>query len=135
MILSPWNSLKSSIDHLSELYPDMRLGQLLEMVALLSSEGVPVGVAEVEDDRLRDAAEAHARGRRRRLEIEGDPESARRGPKAELLDALGQAYQNQGDRRFGRFVERLAAATGSRLYDVEDEQLIAAARGLDVGMR
>jgi hypothetical protein len=130
-----FDALRIPLEDLSQLYPDLRLGQLIEMAALLTNDAVPVGVAEIEDDRLRDAAEAHVRERRRRLGIEGVPAPIHQGPRAELLDALGRAYQDQGERRFGRFVERLAAATGAGLYDVEDEQLIAAARGLVVGTR
>jgi hypothetical protein len=135
MIRGDLPPLLVSLSSLHSLYPDLRFGQLIEMAALLTDDAVPVGVAELEDDRLRGAAEAHARERPRRLGIEGGPPPIHQGPRAELLDALGRAYQDQGDRRFGRFVGRLAAVSGAGLYDVEDEQLIAAARGLTVDVR
>lgn len=127
--------LVASLKDFAELYPDMRIGQLIEMAALLSSEDVPVDVGEVEDDRLRDAVEDHVRERRCRLGGEAGAAVGQGGMRAELLDALGQAYSDRGERRFGPFVERLATVAGSTLYDVEDENLGAAARGLAVGTR
>jgi hypothetical protein len=120
---------------LGGLYPDMRFGQLIEMVALLSSEETPPGPEGVEDDRLLAAALNHASIRRSRLE-DGDGSAQARpspGPRTELLDVLQRLRDRHRARRLGQLVASLAASSGLNLYDADDEQLIAAARSLAVG--
>jgi hypothetical protein len=113
----------------------MRFGQLVEMIALLSSEESPISPAEVEDDRFVDAASHHMRVRRHQLKIEDTPVQERPLPesRAELLDVVQRAWERHQDYRFGPTVEYLATSSGSSLYDAEDEQLIAAARS-DLGI-
>jgi hypothetical protein len=119
---------------LSHLYPEMRFGQLVEMVALLSSEDSPRGAVDTDDDRLLEAAKDHLRVRREQLEGEDGPMPDRPLPesRAELLNLLRQEGHRR-DRFFGRLVGRLAASSGVGLYDAEDEQLVAAARRLGIG--
>jgi hypothetical protein len=109
----------------------MRLGQLIEMVALLASEESPVSTAEVEDGRLIEAARRHLQVRRQQLEGDDRSEQDRPppAPRVELLHALERLHDRQSGWRFGDLVGRLAAASGSSLYDIEDEQLLAAVRG------
>jgi hypothetical protein len=110
----------------------MRFGQLIEMVALLSGEEEPRGESEIEDDELFEVAANHIRKRRRQLQIEDGSEQTESppGPRAELLKTLQRAKERRGDPPFGKFLESLATSAGSSLYDVEDDELIAAARGL-----
>jgi hypothetical protein len=124
------NLLMDALAELSRLYPEMRFGQLVEMIALLASAETAMSAAEVEDDRFVDSAAHHTRVRRHQLMIEATPPHDRALPESrtELLDVLQRAWERHRDYGFGPLVEHLASSSGSNLYDVEDEQLIAAAR-------
>jgi hypothetical protein len=101
------------------------------MVALLSSEETPRGAAEVEDDLFLNTASRHIRARRQRGRTEDGSMQNRLLPEArtELLDLLQRLRERHQDWRFGYLVEHLATSSGFRLYDAEDEQLIAASQG------
>ncbi len=107
----------------------MRFGQLVEMIALLASDETPTSAADVEDDRFFDSAARHMRRRRDRLVIESPPRQDRTLPESrtELLDVLQRAWERHRDHGFGALIEHLATLAGFNLYDMEDEQLIAAA--------
>jgi hypothetical protein len=122
--------LMGTLAELSRLYPEMRFGQLIEMIALLSSEETPVSVGEVDDGRFISTASQHVRVRRNQLKIENSSLQDHPLPelRTELLDALQRVCERHPHRRFGPLVEHLATRSGSSLYDAEDEQLIAAAR-------
>ncbi len=124
------NPLRDALADLCRLYPDMRFGQLIEMVALLSSEETPRRAAEVEDDRFLNTASHHIRARRQRGKTEDGSMQNRPLPNSriELLDLLQWVRERHQDWRFGQLVEHLATSSGSCLYDAEDEQLIAASR-------
>jgi hypothetical protein len=126
--------LMNVLSDLWALYPAMRFGQLIEMVALLSGEEEPRGATEIEDDRLLAAAVNHLGNRRRQLQIDDGSERGEWPPelRAELLETLQRTSERRGDRHFGRFIDSLATSAGSSLYDLEDEELIAAARGLRI---
>jgi hypothetical protein len=128
------NLLMDALAELSRLYPELRFGQLVEMIALLASEEAPMRAAEVEDDRFVDFAAHHVRVRRDQLMIETTPaqDSALPESRTELLDVLQRAWERHRGYGFGPLVEHLASSSGSDLYDVEDEQLIAAARSYPV---
>lgn len=119
--------LMGTLAELSRLYPEMRFGQLIEMIALLSSEETPRSVAEIDDDRLISTASQHVRVRRNQLNrpLQDHPLPRTR---TELLDALQRVCERHPDGHLGPLVEHLATSSGSSLYDAEDEQLIAAAR-------
>ena len=124
------NLLMDALAELSRLYPELRFGQLVEMIALLASDETPTSAADVEDHRFFDSAARHARLRRDRLVVECNPPQGRTLPesRAELLDLLQRAWERHRDHGFGALVEHLATSAGFNLYDVEDEQLIVAAR-------
>jgi hypothetical protein len=124
------NPLMGALAELSRLYPEMRFGQLIEMIDLLSSEETPMSAAEVDDDRFISTASHHMRVRRHQLKIENRPLHDRPLPESrtELLEVLRRVCEHHRDWRFGPLVEHLATSSESSLYDVEDEQLIVAAR-------
>jgi hypothetical protein len=126
--------LMDTLAEFSRLYPEMRFGQLVEMIALLASDETPTRVADVEDDRFFDSAARHMRLQRDRLVIESTPPQDRTVPESRttLLDALQRACERHRDHGFGALIEHLATSAGSNLYDVEDEQLIAAARSYPI---
>jgi hypothetical protein len=118
------------LTELSRLYPEMRFGQLVEMVAILSSEDLPIRVGELDDERFIETAAGHASHRRQQLGIEDACPQAHHlpGPRGELLDLIVQGREQHPDWRLGVLAGHLAACSGSRLYDAEDEALIEAAR-------
>jgi hypothetical protein len=122
--------LIGAMAELSHLYPEMRFGQLIEMIAELASEEAVISAADVDDDRFISTASHHMRVRRQQLQIDRGPlqDRALRESRTELLDVLQRIRDRHRDWRFGPLVEHLAALSGSSLYDIEDEQLIAAAR-------
>jgi hypothetical protein len=128
------NPLMDALAELSRLYPEMRFGQLVQMIALFASEETPMSAAEVEDDRFVDSAAHHMRVRRDQLMVETTPPQDRALPESrtELLDVLQRAWERHRDYGFGPLVQHLANSSGSNLYDVEDEQLLAAARSYPV---
>jgi hypothetical protein len=117
----------ATLAELSRLYPEMRLGQLIEMVALLSSEERPLSVAEVDDDRFMSTGSEHVRVRRNQLHGPW-PDHPLPESRTELLDVLQQVCERHPSWRFGSLVEHLARSSGTSLYDAEDEQLVVAAR-------
>jgi hypothetical protein len=114
------------------LYPSMRFGQLIEMVAVLSGEEDPLSPGDVEDDQLLDAAADQIHARRQQLQAEDGSEQIwpMSEARASLISVLERLREQRPDVRFGHLVEHLAKSRGSCLYDVEDEQLTAAARAL-----
>lgn len=133
MSIDTCDPLLDALGDLGDLYPDMRFGQLIEMVAMLCGEGSPIDADKVEDNQLLEAASEHARLRRRRLGagVAGPSGDSRpREERAELLGALQAARERLRDCRFGLFVSRLAVASGASLYDAEDSRLIDTARAL-----
>jgi hypothetical protein len=122
--------LMEALTELSRLYPELRLGQLVEMIALLANEDSPMRAADVEDDRFVDSAAHHMRVRRDQLMIETTPPQDRDLPESrtELLDELQRAWERHRDYGFGPLVDHLASLSASSLYDVDDQQLTAAAR-------
>jgi hypothetical protein len=115
---------------LSRVYPELRFGQLIAMIAVLSSEETPMTPAEVEDDRLVDTAFHHLSVRQHQLGTENRPlqERSLAESRTELLDVLQNVWERHRNGRFGSLLEQLAASSGCSLYDAEDEHLIAAAQ-------
>jgi hypothetical protein len=124
-----------ALAELSSLDPQMRFGQLIEMLALLSSEETPMSASDIDDDRFVRTASHHLRLRRQQLKAEDSPMQDHPLPesRAELLDALRRCCERYSGRGFGHIVKDLATLSGSGLYDAEDEELVAAARSQLVG--
>jgi hypothetical protein len=122
--------LMGALAELSRLYPEMRFGQLVELIVVLSSEETRIRAEDADDTRFTEAARQHMSLRRQQLGIkEGLPwDRPLPGPRAELLDLVLRVSEGHPEWRFGSLAEHLAACSGSSLYDAEDEQLIAAAR-------
>ncbi len=122
--------LIEALADLSGLYPGMRLGQILAMVASFSGDEAPASIVDIGDERLFQVASDHIARRRCQMEfpdavVDDRPPSESH---AELLDQLQQARERLGYRQFGRFVAGLATMSGAGLYDVEDEELAASVR-------
>lgn len=122
-----------ALGDLGDLYPDMRFGQIIEMVALFCG----ADPASIEDEQLLDVAMDHARNRRRQLAGVGDHGWGQGLLKSrtELLSVLQIARDLKRGRRLGEIVTALARNAEVSLYDAEDQELIAAARGLAAGAK
>src|SRR5262245_53855004 len=94
---------------LGSLYPNLRFGQLIEMVALLSAEATPKNATDVDDDQLLNTASDHARTRREQLKAEDRALQEWCLPefRTELLDVLQRVRERHQDRRFGLLVTQL----------------------------
>ena len=122
--------LLTALAELSGLYPDMRLGQLVEMLALLASDTMPSEPAQVEDASLLEATVAHVERRAQQLGIARSVLGQRplAATRRELLEVLRQLQDRHADWRFGQVAAEVAAWCAVGLYDVEDEHLAVAAR-------
>ncbi len=129
------DALIDALADLGRVYPDLRFGQLIEMVALLAAEVTPMSATAIDDDQLLNTASDHARTRREQLKTEDNSLQEWHSPefRTELLDVLHRVREQHRDRRFGHLVSQLATFSGSSLYDVEDGRLLAAARNHPVG--
>ena len=103
---------------LSVLYPGMRLGQLVEMLASLADDGEG-------DERLLLAGKAHLSRRLAALgrTTEGLATEELPAARADLLTLLRVAGAG-AEPVLGEWSQRV----GTRLYDAEDEELLASAR-------
>jgi hypothetical protein len=114
----------------SRLYPDMRFGQMLEMLALVSSDDMPQAPSSIQNERLLEAAVTHRLRRLKQLGLESRslvqrPISEVRG---RLLQVLQELHNQHPDMRIGQLVTNLAEQCSASLYDVEDEDLLAVAQ-------
>jgi len=120
-------SLFQALSKLSDLYPSMRLGQLVVFAASLAGEKIPGEVSEVADDALFQACIKHLRSRTHALGVNTTCDVNHLAPaRLSLLAALRELAKRASDVSFGQLAERLAAAAQRTLYDVEDEDLLTA---------
>jgi hypothetical protein len=112
-------ALLGTLAELSERYPPMRLGQLTCMVATLASDDAHCLPSDIDDAALYQAAHEHysesARARKR-----AELSSLRR----HLLAMLSTSGTEQSE--LGKWLCTLADQAHSNIYDVEDEELLAA---------
>src|SRR5262245_61589949 len=122
--------LLDELAKLGRLYPGMRFGQLLEFASLLAAEGDgPDLVGKADDAAVHTAIRNHSRQRTRPTGVQ--PEDGFTGlppTRSALLTALEEVWDRHPDWRFGEAVVRVAESAGVNTYDIEDEQLLAAAR-------
>jgi hypothetical protein len=123
-------ALVQALRELGNFYPEMRLGQLLVFVSSLTGEETSPEVEEAEDAAVLEAAREHMRHRASQLGVEPGGNAVAAIP---LRDELLRALELTGDcypqLPFGQLVAKVAEAAKVNVYDVEDEQLLEAARG------
>jgi hypothetical protein len=110
---------------LSRLYPEMRFGQLFEVLALLASDELPAEPYHIEDDDLLEAAVRHLESRLQQLGMKRAALSQQplAAEQRELLEVLRDLHQRHPDWRLALVVARAAEGCAVGLYDVEDEEL------------
>jgi hypothetical protein len=132
MITISRHSLLQSLVELSNLYPDMRFGQLVAFACSIAPENVPGTVEEADDEAVLAAMKRHALKRADQLGVKLDPNRSSLPPvRAELLTAVEGLGVLQPERSLGQLVSFLATVARVNVYDVEDEQLLEAARSLE----
>ena len=124
------DDLQTAMSALSRLYPDMRFGQLVEMLALLASEDSPCEPSEVEDTQLLQASIAHLESRLDQLGVARPVLNQRplHAERRDLLEVLRRLQQLHADWRFGQAAVQVAGWCAATLYDAEDQQMVVAAR-------
>jgi hypothetical protein len=121
--------LEAALVDLSRLYPDLRFGQLMEMVALLAAGESPGNPSDIEDAALLRTALSHGSKRARQLGSEVACVSTSVSPaRLDLLHRLRELRRRYPDWRFGQLASQVAEWSDVSLYDAEDEQLLTAAR-------
>jgi hypothetical protein len=122
--------LLATLVELGNLHPGMRFGQLFEFASLLASDqDGPDLVQKAADEAVLEAARAHVRKRAGQLAALEVGDTPGRAPsRVELVRVLEELGVRYPDQRLGQLVARLAEVARSNTYDVEDEQLLDAAR-------
>ncbi|SRR6266545_1128827 len=127
MISHPQVGLEPALAGLSQVYPELRFGQLIQMVAVLASEETPQNPSEIDDTKLIQTAMAHLSKRFQQLGSETTAVRASLPPgRLDLIRLMGQLHQRYSGWRFGELVAKVAGWSHVPLYDAEDEQLLAA---------
>src|SRR6266478_1983365 len=124
------DALLDTFADLCALYPEMRVGQLLAFVSTIAGQEDP---ALMEDARALDHASAHARHRANALGVAehyciADLPVLRR----QLLEKLREISHQQEQMRFGQIVCSVATSAQYNIYDIEDDQLLAAAKSQEL---
>lgn len=124
------DKLVSALSELSALYPSMRCGQILEMLATLTGATTSAEVGHAADAAILRVATAHAAERSRQLGSDAVSLDSLGAERRQLLAALKKKQQ-------GRFfvpaplagaLLRIASDRNTTLYDIEDVELLEAAR-------
>lgn len=132
MISSQRSELLSAVQELGHRYPEMRFGQLVDGFACMAKGQVAGAVYEVEDEELLITIRQHLANQA--LRKPAGPEHCHdpvlRQEIIRILEMLSQLYAHW---RFGKLVASISAWAGKEtpgnVYDVEDEDFLAAARG------
>jgi len=121
--------LEAVLADLSQLYPDLRFGQLIEMVAVLAGEEAPENPYDIDDTKLFQTAMSHLSHRVQQLGS-GTTAVLTSVPPAriDLLRLLGELQQCYPGWRFGQLGSNVAGWSNVSLYDAEDAQLLVAGR-------
>jgi len=128
------SGLETALAELSQLYPELRFGQLIEMIALLACEDALETPNDLDDTRLHQAAVAHLSNRMQQLDVERTAVlSVMSHERIELLELFHELHGRHPHWRFGQLASTVAGWCAVSLYDAEDEQLLAAGRRHLVG--
>jgi hypothetical protein len=135
MITSLRRELLQTLVQLGSFYPGMRFSQLLCFACSMAGKESPGFVGEVEDSVVLEAIRRHLPRRARQLDVMNSVELSTvpplRGELTQVLDELGDQHPEWN---LGRLVFNLAALVHANVYDIEDEQLLVAARSHSPGV-
>jgi hypothetical protein len=136
MITSLRRELLQRLVELSSLYPEMRFGQLICFACLIAGEDAPGLVREAEDEAVLEAVKRHITQRTRQLGEEAKRDSSTLTPThtqlLQVFEKLGDQYPEWST---GQLVFKLAALAHANVYDIQDEELLEAAKSDDPGLQ
>jgi hypothetical protein len=117
-------------------FPEMRLGQLVCMVAALAGEDDTAHVKSLSDSAMIDTINGYVTKR-----FNGQGREIRKGlasltaTRGALIDALKELRGRFTSWHLAELMENLASLAHTRLYDAEDSELLQAAAGENPGVR
>jgi hypothetical protein len=136
MITSARQDLIQKLIEASNLYPDMRFGQLLCFGASIAGDEKPGLMQDLNDDAILGALVRHVpkRAEQRGVEVDSAASSLPlvRAELLSLLEELGNHYEEWS---LGQLVFKLAALAHVNVYDIEDEELLESIRSQHPGLR
>jgi hypothetical protein len=113
--------LFGALGDLSLLYPSMRFGQLIVMVAGLADADTVAEIERTSDDQLLQQASEHASNRSKLFERDFLRTGVLPTERIQLLECLRGALF---DESLAHALTRLAASRETTVYDLEDECLL-----------
>jgi hypothetical protein len=123
------DGLETALAEVSQLYPDLRFGQLIKTLAVLAGEETPENPYDIDDTRLLRSAVTHLSNRLRQLGTERIAVLTALTPvRIELLQVFQELRRRYPGWRFGQLASNVASWSDVSLYDAEDEQLLASGR-------
>jgi hypothetical protein len=135
MIASTRHELIQKLIEASNLYPDLRFGQLLCFGASIAGDKEPGLMQDLNDEAILDALVRHIPRRAEQIGVGVDSTASSLAPvRAELvsfLEELGNHYAEWG---LGQLVFKLAALAHVNVYDIEDEELLESVRSEHPGL-
>jgi len=120
----------------SNLYPDMRFGQLLCFGASIAGDNEPGLMQNLDDDAILAALIRHLPRRAQQLGVEVDASASSLPPvRAELLPLLEELGNHYAEWSLGQLVFKLTALAHVNVYDIEDAELLESIRSEHPGVR
>jgi len=109
----------------SRLHPDMRLGQLFDLLAALAGEDSPQSIAHLNDHRLADAGQAYVERRMGQLGLDRAALATRSLPAGRrvLVTALFDMQRRRDGADLGNLLAHWGESIPQGLYDVDDDDL------------
>lgn len=136
MMTSLRKELLQRLVELGNFYPELRFGQLVCMATSMAGENSPGFIEEVEDEAVLEAAGKNLARRARHLAREIDGSTSTWSPvRVALLGAIRELSDQHPEWALGKLIFRLAALAHVNVYDIEDEQLLQAARSNSPGLQ
>jgi hypothetical protein len=134
MIVTIREALLQKIMELGQCHPftEMRFGQLMLMVCLIPGKEEPAFISEVDDNSLYESVEHRLSqpGRRSNSSLFESLSRVRQDLQREI-ENLGEHFPEWP---LGKLVFNLASLAHTNEYDIEDEELLAAARSTNPGL-
>jgi len=136
MITSLRQDLLQTLVALGNLYQGMRFGQLVCFACSMAGKESPAVIGEVEDAVILEAVKEHLPRRALQLGVVAWTDLPTLAPiRGELTQALQELGDQYPEWNLGRLVFNLAALAHVNVYDIEDEQLLEAARSRSPGIQ
>jgi hypothetical protein len=122
-------SLFQTLKDFGTIYPHWRLGQTVENLCGWAMQNEFRGSFDVEDEKLATTAREHLDRRKEELEIGSKRIPTPLSPvRAELFHVFEKLAKRYPDFPLAQLIFKVASSADVNFWDVEDEQLLAAAK-------